>query len=60
MTTFFAILFVLLLVNAVLLIFSVNGANKKLKKPVIKISETSITKTSPNQQLSETEYKKAV
>ncbi|WP_299486074.1 hypothetical protein [uncultured Allomuricauda sp.] len=59
MTTFFSILFILLVINAVLLIFSVNGAGKKFKKPVIKISETTITKISPDLS-SGTEYKKAV
>nr|WP_299174536.1 hypothetical protein [uncultured Allomuricauda sp.] len=59
MTTFFSILFILLVINTVLLIFSVNGAGEKFKKPVIKISETSITKISPDLS-SGTEYKKAV
>ncbi|WP_190809400.1 hypothetical protein [Flagellimonas sp. S3867] len=59
MTTFFGILFILLVINAVLLIFSVNGASEKFKKPVIKISEASITKISPDQH-SDAAYKKAV
>ncbi|MEX0315177.1 MAG: hypothetical protein AB3N18_13445 [Allomuricauda sp.] len=59
MTTFFSILFVLLAVNAILLVFSVNGGNQKTKKPIIKISEKSLTKVFPHKH-SETEYKKAV
>ncbi|KQC31472.1 hypothetical protein AAY42_17510 [Flagellimonas eckloniae] len=60
MVTFFTLLFVLLAINAILLIFSVNGASEKFKQPIQKISETSITKLFPQQQSSETEYKKAV
>ncbi|WP_420601644.1 hypothetical protein [Flagellimonas sp.] len=59
MTTFFGIFFVLLAINAILLIFSVNGAGNGLKKTTRKISETSITKLFP-QESSETKYKKAV
>ncbi|SNZ00204.1 hypothetical protein SAMN06265377_2024 [Flagellimonas pacifica] len=59
MTTFFGIFFVLLAVNALLLIFSVNGISTRLKKPTHKISETSITKLFPHQS-SESKYKKAV
>ena len=59
MTTFFSILLILLVVNAVLLIFSVNGASEKFKKPVIKISEAFAAKTSADLP-SDTEYKKAV
>lgn len=59
MVTFFGILFALLAVNAVLLIFSVNGASERFKKPIQKISETSVTKFFLRES-SETEYKKAV
>lgn len=59
MITFFSILFVLLAVNAVLLIFSVNGAMDRFKKPLQRISETPVTKLF-QPEYSETEYKKAV
>ncbi|WP_298999637.1 hypothetical protein ACOKFD_06685 [Flagellimonas sp. S174] len=59
MIAFFSILSVLLLVNAVLLIFSVNGAKESFKKPVKKITETSIPKLFPKES-SEAKYKKAV
>lgn len=60
MITFFTLLFILLAVNVLLLIFSVNGAGQMFKNPVRKISETSVTKLLPSQESSETEYKKAV
>ena len=59
MITFFSILFVLLGINAVLLIFSVNGASQRIKKPLEKFSENSVPKLFP-QQYSDREYKKAV
>ncbi|MCL6272674.1 hypothetical protein M3P19_01575 [Muricauda sp. 2012CJ35-5] len=59
MVTFFSLLFVLLAINAILLIFSVNGAKDTFRKPVQKISETAIKKIFPR-ELSESEYKKAV
>ncbi len=59
MTTFISILFILLAINAILLIFSVNGAGERFRKPIQKISETSITKLFPRES-SETEYKEAV
>ena len=59
MVTFLTILFSLLAINAVLLIFSVNGAKERFGKPIQKISETSITKLFPRES-PETEYKKAV
>ncbi|MEQ5789601.1 hypothetical protein J4E06_00960 [Muricauda sp. NFXS6] len=59
MTVFFSILFVLLAVNAVLLIFSVNGAKERFTKPIQRISETSTTKFFPREAI-ETEYKEAV
>ncbi|MGX1929572.1 hypothetical protein [Flagellimonas sp. 2504JD4-2] len=59
MTTFFSILLVLLVVNAVLLIFSVNRTGETFKKPVIKISEASAAKASADLH-SDTQYKKAV
>ena len=59
MVTFFTILFGLLFINAVLLIFSVNGAKERFEKPIQKISETVVTKLVPKVP-SETEYKKAV
>ncbi|UJH66771.1 hypothetical protein [Allomuricauda sp. SCSIO 65647] len=59
MMTFFGILFILLAINALLLIFSVNGAKDMLKKPLRKVSGTSIAKILPR-EYSESEYKKAV
>ena len=59
MTTFISVLFILLAINAILLIFSVNGAGERFRKPIQKISETSITKLFPRES-SETEYKEAV
>ncbi|MER3376265.1 MAG: hypothetical protein RIM83_16620 [Allomuricauda sp.] len=59
MTTFFSLLFILLAINALLLIFSVNGAGERFRKPIQRISETSITKLFPR-ETSETEYKEAV
>ncbi len=59
MTTFLSILFVLLAINAILLIFSVNGPGKRLNKPNLKLSDSSITKLFPR-ETSETEYKEAV
>ncbi|RDY60918.1 hypothetical protein [Flagellimonas nanhaiensis] len=59
MVTFFAILFGLLFINAVLLIFSINGAREKFEKPIQKISDTVVTKLVPGES-PETEYKKAV
>ncbi|MAU26689.1 MAG: hypothetical protein CMH48_10200 [Muricauda sp.] len=59
MITFFSILFILLAINALLLIFSVNGAKDMFKKPLRKISDTSIAKVLPR-EYSESDYKKAV
>jgi len=58
MITFFTVLFALLGINALLLIFSVNGAKESFKKSM-KSTESTITKIFPR-QISETEYKKAV
>ena len=59
MIAFFSILSVLLVINAILLIFSVNGSKESLKKPVKKISEASVAKLFPKES-SEAKYKKAV
>jgi len=59
MTVFLSILFVLLAVNAILLIFSVNGAKERFTKPIQRISQTSTTKFFPREVM-ETEYKEAV
>ncbi|WP_127139218.1 hypothetical protein [Flagellimonas oceanensis] len=59
MTVFLSILFVLLAVNAILLIFSVNGAKERFTKPVQRISKTSTTRLFPREAM-ETEYKEAV
>jgi len=59
MTVFFGILFSLIGVNALLLIFSVNGAKEGFQKKIKKASDTATTKLFP-QQISEGEYKEAV
>lgn len=59
MALFLSILFVLLAVNAILLIFSVNGTGKRFMGPVQKISEGSNNKILPR-ETSETKYKEAV
>ena len=59
MFTFFSILLVLLAINGLLLIFSVNGAMDRFKKPVQKIKETPVAKLLSN-EYAEAEYKKAV
>lgn len=59
MTVFLTILFVLLGINAILLIFSVNGAKERFIKPIKKLSETSTPKLFPNEVV-KTEYKEAV
>gem|GEM_PF-1049069 len=58
MVTFLSILLILLTLNALLLIFSVNGAKERLKKPFRKIAESPATKLFALGQ-SKTEYKKA-
>ena len=59
MTVFFSVLFILLAINAILLIFSVNGAKERFTKPIGRISETSTTKFFPREVV-KTEYKEAV
>ncbi len=59
MIAFFTVLFVLLAINAFLLVFSVNGTKERFKKPIERISETSIAKLTPKES-PEGEYKKAV
>ncbi len=59
MITFFGILFILLIINALFLIFSVNGARDRFKKPLQKISGNPVSKLLSN-DYSETEYKEAV
>ena len=59
MTVFLTILFVLLGINAILLIFSVNGAKERFTKPLQRLSENSTTKLFPREAI-ETEYKEAV
>ena len=59
MITFFSILFVLMAVNGVLLIFSVNGAMDGFKRKFQKHSDENIIKLPPT-EISETKYKKAV
>lgn len=59
MITFFGILFVLLSINALLLIFSVNGAKEMFKKPFQKLSETKTPRIITQEYL-DGEYKEAV
>ena len=59
MITFLSILFVLMIVNAVLLIFSVNGAMERFKRTFRKISDNRVIKLPPT-EISEAKYKKAV
>jgi len=60
MITFLSILFVLLSINALLLIFSVNGALDGLKRTFKKISEKNNVIELPPSEFSDTKYKKAV
>lgn len=59
MITFFSILFILLAINILLLIFSLNGASKNAKKPLQDISTNSFPKLYPEQH-AEVAYRKAV
>ncbi len=59
MVLFFSILLGLLAINAILLIFSVNGAKERFLKPIQRVSETTTTKLLLRES-SETEYKEAV
>ena len=59
MTTFLTILFVLLAINALLLLFSVGGAKNPMKKPLQDITKSLDTELF-QKQYSETEYKEAV
>jgi len=59
MITFFSILFVLMAINAALLIFSVNGAMDGFKRTFKKISDNTVIKLPPT-EFSDTKYKKAV
>tara|TARA_R110002049_G_scaffold274753_1_gene452738 strand:- start:716 stop:895 length:180 start_codon:yes stop_codon:yes gene_type:complete len=59
MTTFLNILFILVLINAVLLLFSVNRTNVKSKKAVKNSKPQSLPRIYPIELLS-AEYKKAI
>lgn len=59
MVTFFSLLLVLLGVNVILLIFSVNRTNGNVRKTKRSISKTQITKIYPI-DLAPTNYKKAI
>ena len=59
MALFLSILFILLAINAILLIFSVNGAGKRFRKPIQKISEGPVNKIL-SRETSVTKYKEAV
>lgn len=59
MTSFFTILFIILGVNAVLMIFSLSGTSQKTKKSSTSSSTSSPSKIYPIDLIS-SEYKKAV
>tara|TARA_R110002153_G_scaffold256241_2_gene415117 strand:- start:175 stop:354 length:180 start_codon:yes stop_codon:yes gene_type:complete len=59
MLTFFSILFVLVSLNAVLLLFSVNNSKKKTEKQDSNFSEVTPTKIYPLNNI-EANFKKAV
>lgn len=59
MTSFFTILFIILGVNAVLMIFSLSGTGQKTKKSSTSTSDSSSTKIYPIDLIA-TKYKKAV
>ena len=59
MITFFSILAVLMIINILLLTFSVNGAMDSFKRAFKKISDDTVIKLPPA-EFSETKYKKAV
>jgi len=59
MTTFFTILSIIIGVNAVIMLFSLKGANQKAKKTTSEVSKTSITEINPIDLIS-SEFKKAV
>jgi hypothetical protein len=59
MTSFFTILFIILGVNAVLMIFSLSGTGQKAKKSSTSITDSSSTKIYPIDLIS-SKYKKAV
>lgn len=59
MTSFFSILFIILGVNAVLMIFSLSGTGRKTKKTATGISDSSTSKIYPIDLIS-SKYKKAV
>lgn len=60
MLTFLSILSALLVINVLLLVFSVNGAMRSFKKTFRKISENTVIELPPSTEYSETKYKKAV
>jgi hypothetical protein len=59
MTSFFSILFIVIGINAVLMIFSLSGSGQKAKKSSSQISDASASKIYPIDLIS-SEYKKAV
>ncbi len=60
MLTFLSILAALLVINVLLLVFSVNGAMSNFKKTFRRISENTVIKLPPSTEHSEPKYKKAV
>ncbi len=59
MTTFFTILFILIGINAIMMVFSLRGTNQATKKTATNISAASESKIYPLDLVS-SEYKKAV
>lgn len=59
MITFFTILFILIGLNAIMMIFSLKGTNHRTKKTTTTASTTSASKIYPLDLVS-SEYKKAV
>lgn len=59
MATFFGILFILIGINAILLVFSVNRTGQKVENSAKDISESSTAKVYPLDLLS-SKYKKAI
>ena len=60
MFTFLGILAVLMIINVVLLIFSVNGSMDNFRKTFRKISENKVIKFPLSAEHSDAKYKKAI
>lgn len=59
MITFFTILFILIGLNAIMMVFSLKGTNQRTKKTTTNVSTASASKIYPLDLVS-SEYKKAV